>query len=166
VRTAIALGSNIGDRLAHLQRARDEIMRIPDVRGPLLSSRVFETEPIDCSADAAPFLNAVIEVEYEGEPGLLLAALHRIEAAMGRPSRRPRNAPRTIDLDILSIGGRALAGGVLTLPHPRIPERRFVLAPLADVRPELVLPGQRLCVAELLAGLNDPARVAVFATAW
>src|SRR5436190_20078281 len=100
MRCGIALGSNLGDRLANLRSGRDAIARLPGVAGPMLSSAVYETEPVGTELDAGRFLNAVIEVEFGGEPEKLLSELQGVEASMGRPSRRPRNAPRTIDLDI------------------------------------------------------------------
>lgn len=166
MRVAIAIGSNLGDRLANCRRARKLLLEIDDLRGPVRASRLYETEPIACEPGAAPFLNGVIEVEYGGAPQTLLAALQSIEVQMGRSSRHPRNASRKIDLDVLYAGDLVLATDAITLPHPRMHTRRFVLAPLADVRPELVLPGQTQTVSELLAGLNDPASVSVFATNW
>jgi 2-amino-4-hydroxy-6-hydroxymethyldihydropteridine diphosphokinase len=166
MRVAIAIGSNLGDRLANCRNARELLLEIAEVRGPVRTSRLYETEPIGCEAGAAPFLNGVIEVEYDGKPQTLLAALHGIEVQMGRSSRHPRNASRPIDLDILYAEDLVVASEAITLPHPRMHTRRFVLAPLADVRPELLLPGQTQTVSELLAGLNDPASVAVFAIHW
>ena len=166
MRVGIAIGSNLGDRLANCRRARELLLDVAGVRGPVRTSRLYETEPIGCEPGAARFLNGVIEVEYGGEAQTLLAALQAIEVKMGRSSRHPRNAPRSIDLDILFAGDLVLASEAITLPHPRMHTRRFVLAPLADVRPELVLPGQTQTVGKLLASLNDPASVAVFATHW
>jgi len=166
MRVGIALGSNLGDRRANCRRARELLLETGDVDGPVQTSRLYETEPIGCEPGAAPFLNGVIEVEYDGKPQTLLADLQTIEVQMGRSSRQPRNVSRPIDLDILYAGDLVLADDTITLPHPRLHMRRFVLAPLADVRPDLVLPGQHQTVAELLAGLIDPASVAVFATDW
>jgi 2-amino-4-hydroxy-6-hydroxymethyldihydropteridine diphosphokinase len=164
MRTGIALGSNLGDRLANLRRGRAAVRGI--ATGPELASRVYDTEPLGTGAGAEAFLNAVLEVEFDGQPLALLDALQGIEADMGRPSKRPRNAPRTLDLDILYLGNLALSNHEVVIPHPRLHQRRFVLAPLADIRPELVLPGQQRSIAELLAALTDPGAVVLFAETW
>ena len=166
MRVGIALGSNIGDRLANLRCAREEVRRLPGVGEPIKSSRIFETEPIGTEPDAPAFLNAVVDVEYLGQPIALLDALLEIEARMGRPSKRPRNAPRVIDLDLLYAGNSVLSNDEIVIPHPRLHLRRFVLAPLADVRSELILPGRERSVAELLDALEDRSRVEVFAESW
>ena len=166
MRTAIALGSNLGDRLANLTAGREAVLRLPGISAPVLHSRVYETEPVGTGPDAGPFLNAVIEVELSADPFALLAALRSIESALGRPVRYPRNAPRTLDLDILYAGDFVRHDDPLILPHPRLHLRRFVLTPLSDIRPDLRLPGQAHTVAELLARLNDPSAVRIFAEAW
>lgn len=166
MRAGIALGSNLGDRLVHLRDARGRILQITGVSGPVRASRIYETEPVDSAPDASAYLNAVLEVEYDGPPGALLDALQAIEAAFGRPSKRPRNAPRTIDLDILYAGNLVLRNQEVVIPHPRLHLRRFVLTPLADLRPELILPGQEQSVAGLLAALRDPAAVTIFSGTW
>ena len=166
MRAGIALGSNLGDRLAHLRRARALVLASPGVSAPVVESRVYETEPVQSGPEAGAYLNAVIEVEYEGQPITLLDGLQRIEAQLGRPSKRPRNAPRTIDLDILYAGNLVLSNEEVVIPHPRLHLRRFVLAPLADIRPDLMLPGQHQPVAALLAGLNDPSAVELFTDHW
>jgi 2-amino-4-hydroxy-6-hydroxymethyldihydropteridine diphosphokinase len=166
VRTGIALGSNLGDRLAHLSESVECVLTIPGVSGPMLKSPIYETEPVDTEPDAGAFFNAVIEVEFDGQPIVLLDALQQIEAALGRPSKRPRNAPRTVDLDILYVGNLVLSNQEVVIPHPRLHLRRFVLAPLADIRPDLILPGQSRTTAELLATLADPSRVERLDAAW
>jgi 2-amino-4-hydroxy-6-hydroxymethyldihydropteridine diphosphokinase len=155
MRTAIALGSNIGDRLRNLREAARRMASLVAADSEILRSRIYETEPVGCDAGAAPFLNAVIEIDFPGDADTLLAHLREIERDMGRAERRPKNAPRIIDLDILCADGIVRSDANLTLPHPRMTSRRFVLAPLADIRPELVLPGQKKTVAQLLAGLSD-----------
>ena len=166
MRAGIALGSNLGDRLANLTTGREAVLRMPDVSAPAFHSRVYETEPVGTGPDAGPFLNAVMEIEFTADPLALLAVLRSIESALGRPTRYPRNAPRTLDLDILYIGDLVLHDDTLVLPHPRLRLRRFVLAPLNDIRPDLRLPGQTHTVAELLACLDDPADVQLFTDAW
>ncbi len=136
------------------------------IAGPVNASRVYETEPIDTESGAGAFLNAVLEIEFTGEPEELLGSLQAIEAKLGRPKRHPRNASRTIDLDILYIGDRVLTGDHIAIPHPRLHQRRFVLAPLADICPRAILPGQTKSIADLLADLSDPAKVDVFADQW
>ena len=166
MRTGIALGSNLGDRLTHLRAARLEIMALENVGEPVRASRVYETEPVDTEDGSGAFLNAVIEVEFTGKAAALLQELQAIEKKLGRPSRHPRNSSRTIDLDLLYLGDCVLSSDDIAIPHPRLHQRRFVLAPLADVCPRTILPGQTKCVAELLAELRDPAKVEVFADQW
>lgn len=157
MKAGIALGSNLGDRLDNLRRARDEIRRLSS--GPLAASPIYETAPVDCEPDAPPFLNAVVEIDYTGSALQLLHELRAIEARLGRPADHARNASRMIDLDILYFGAEEIASAELQVPHPRIAQRRFVLAPLADIRPDLILPQQRLTTAELLASLPTSPRV-------
>ena len=159
MRAGIALGSNLGDRLNNLRAACEHLRASQVVGAPARYSRVYETEPVGTASDAGAFLNAVVEVEFEGHPLTLLDELQAIEARLGRPSKRPRNASRTIDLDILYAGNLALTNDEIVIPHPRLHVRRFVLQPLADLRPELVLPGLQKTIAELLAELDDPAQV-------
>ncbi len=157
VRTGIALGSNLGDRLAHLRTALAAICALPHVSEPVLASAIYETAPVDSVAGAEAFLNAVVEVEFIGEPLVFLRELRTIETSLGRPPQRARNAPRTMDLDLLYVGNLTLADPELVLPHPRLHERWFVLAPLAEIRSDLVLPNQRCSIAELLALLPQVA---------
>jgi 2-amino-4-hydroxy-6-hydroxymethyldihydropteridine diphosphokinase len=166
----IALGSNLGDRLENLRRARALICALPDVELETCESApVFETEPIGCEPGAAWFLNTVIELQNHlpVEPDRLLAELHEIETILGRTRASARNRSRTIDLDLLYVGDCRLHSATLTLPHPRLDQRRFVLAPLATLRPASVLPGLKAPVGELLASLpDDPATVRKFIEVW
>ena len=152
----IALGSNLGDRLAHLEAARQALARLHTGPEAPLISPVYETEPVDCAPGTAAYLNAVMEIEYNGEPLALFHALQEIERNQGRPPNHGRNTPRTLDLDLLYAGDCTLDTPALTLPHPRITSRRFVLQPLADLHPGLVLPGLNKNVTQLLGEL--PAR--------
>lgn len=162
MRCGIAIGSNLGDRLENLRQAKKRLSQIHSGQSPPLCSRIYETEPVLCEPGTGAYLNAVVEIEYDGQPFSLLEALQAIESAMGRPSKRPRNAPRTIDLDILYAGNLTLRNEEIVIPHPRLHTRRFVLAPLCDIRPSLVLPGYNETTAELLSALPlDPAVIPV-----
>ena len=118
-----------------------------------MKSSIYLTSPVDCPPDSAPFLNAVLEAELTGDPAALLVDLSKCEEGLGRPAHSKRNAPRTIDLDLLYAGDCEIQSEGLMLPHPRIGERRFVLAPLAEIRPEMILPGQTETIAQLLKKL-------------
>jgi 2-amino-4-hydroxy-6-hydroxymethyldihydropteridine diphosphokinase len=166
MRTALALGSNVGDRLKNLRAARQRIVDLGDVHPPILSSAIYETEPVGCESGAKKFLNAVVEFEYEGDPASLLEQLIRIEEALGRRRDHSKNVSRTIDIDLLYYGDRNIADERLQLPHPRMHLRKFVLQPLADIRPDLMLPNQRTTVGELLVELKQPAEVVRFKEDW
>ena len=153
MRCGIALGSNIGNRMAHLRAGKAALAALHQGRGELLVSGVYETEPVDCAPGTAAYLNAVVEIETALEPEPLLTRLQEIECAQGRPASHGHNEPRTLDLDLLYAGDLVLQTEVLILPHPRIAVRRFVLQPLADVRPGLILPGLEKSVAWLLSAL-------------
>lgn len=153
MRTGIALGSNLGDRLANLREGRARLSTLPGVSGPILTSGIYETAPVDCAPGTPAYLNAVLELSHSGHVTLLLDALQGIERDMGRPGKRPRNASRTIDLDILYCGNLILNNEEVIIPHPRLHLRRFVLQPLADICPGRILPGQNRSIHELLADL-------------
>lgn len=151
----IALGSNLGDREANFQKgARLVLERLPGARLSAVAS-LYETEPVDCAPGTAAFLNTVIEIESALSPQALHSHLKEVEQAMGRPAEREKNAPRTLDLDLLYAGDYTSPDPELTVPHPRLHLRRFVLQPLAEIRPNLLLPGMAQTIAELLAQLGD-----------
>ena len=152
-RAGIALGSNLGDRLAHLAAARRALDAIAHPGSPLLAAPIYQTEPRLCPPGSPDFHNTVIELEFDGTPHALLALTREIERRLGRTRGPERNAPRVIDIDLLYLGDHLIDDTTLTLPHPRIHERRFVLQPLADIRPNLVLPGHTRSIATLLASL-------------
>src|SRR6059058_6387529 len=104
MRTGVALGSNLGDRLGNLRAARKTILDLSNVKPPILSSAVYETEPVGCEPGARKFLNAVVEFEYEGDPSRLLEQLIQIEEALGRKRDHPQNVSRTFDIDLLYCG--------------------------------------------------------------
>jgi 2-amino-4-hydroxy-6-hydroxymethyldihydropteridine diphosphokinase len=151
MRGFIALGSNLGDRWAHLRSGLVEMARagIPAVA----SSSVWETEPVD-TGDSYWFLNMVVRIETETPPLDLLELLLEVERREGR-IRTERNAPRVLDLDLLLLGDYRLEGPRLTLPHPRMWERRFVLAPLAELAPDLRNSDTGLTVVESCTLLGD-----------
>jgi 2-amino-4-hydroxy-6-hydroxymethyldihydropteridine diphosphokinase len=166
MRTAVALGSNLGDRLENLRAARRQIPNLTDALPPVLSSPIYETDPVDCEPGAPKFLNAVVEFGYNGDPLWLLKKLESIEESLGRPREHARNISRKIDIDLLYVGDTRINDQELELPHPRMHLRKFVLQPLADIRPELILPGQTKTVRELLAQLNDTCNVVRVRNDW
>ena len=166
MRTAVALGSNRGDRLANLGAARKAILDLLNVKPPILSSAIYETDPVDCEPAAQKFLNAVVEFDYEGDPVNLWKQLAAIEVALGRPPDHPRNVSRKIDIDLLYFGDTKIDMKELQLPHPRMHLRKFVLQPLADIRPDLMLPTERKTVRELLAQFDDTCNVVRLTNDW
>lgn len=136
-RAYIGLGANLGDAQVALRAAIDALALLPGTRLAALSS-LYRTAPIDASGP--DYLNAVAALDTAIEPAALLQALQAIEQAHGR-LRPYRNAPRTLDLDLLLHGDAVLDTPTLTLPHPRIAQRAFVLQPLAELAPGLRLPG-------------------------
>ena len=166
MRAGIALGANLGDRLLCLTTARNRIFALPDIAPPLLSSGLYETEPVECEAGAAKFLNAVVEIGYAGPSRQLLEALKKIESDLGRPAQHERNRSRTIDLDLLYHGARIMDEPPLQLPHPRLHLRGFVLHPLAEIRPNLILPAQRKTIREMTEELSPSPSVVRSALQW
>jgi 2-amino-4-hydroxy-6-hydroxymethyldihydropteridine diphosphokinase len=149
------MGSNLGDREGHLRFALER-MQEAGIELRALSS-VWETEAVDC-AEPLPFLNMAVRIATTHAPLALLERLQRIERAAGRGERTP-NEPRTLDLDLLLLGDLALDDPHLTLPHPRMWHRSFVLAPLAEVAPELRNPATGRTAAEERAALARPSAV-------
>jgi 2-amino-4-hydroxy-6-hydroxymethyldihydropteridine diphosphokinase len=152
----LGLGSNLGDRLMNLQAAVDRLRDQDRIRVDV-SSRVWETTPVG-GPDQPDYLNAVVRVETHLEPRELLAACRLVESALGRV-RAQRWGPRTIDLDVLLYGDRAVDDPDLVVPHPRITERAFVVLPLLELDPDPVLADGRHLVDLRL----DTSGVAPFA---
>jgi 2-amino-4-hydroxy-6-hydroxymethyldihydropteridine diphosphokinase len=145
-RAFIGLGSNLGEREATIRGAVGELASLGDV---VAVSPIYETEPVGFR-DQPDFLNAAVELETDLEPVDLLEGLLSIERALGRKRTFP-NAPRTIDLDLLLYGDQVISTPELTLPHPRLHERAFVLVPLAKLVPDLILPVLGKTVSDALA---------------
>jgi 2-amino-4-hydroxy-6-hydroxymethyldihydropteridine diphosphokinase len=146
----LALGSNLGARLANLKNAISNLTPQMNVKA---KSRVYETAPWGFT-DQPPFLNQVIQAETYLEPEPLLYHLKRLESALGRMSSF-QNGPRLIDIDILFFDDLVLDSPVVQIPHPRVHERAFVLTPLADLAPALVHPVLNKPVSTLLMSLNQ-----------
>lgn len=165
MRVGIALGSNLGDRLANLRAARHAIANLIGAKAQLISP-VYETEPVGCEPGAGKFLNAVLETEYDGDPTQLLDELIRVEESLGRNRDHDQNISRKIDIDLLYADELNIQNERLQLPHPQLHLRKFVLQPLADIRPDLVLPNQTKTICELLARVKDSTKVKCFAENW
>jgi 2-amino-4-hydroxy-6-hydroxymethyldihydropteridine diphosphokinase len=149
----IALGSNMGNAKDHVLRAMERLQEFSDE--PIRKSSLWETKPVDCPQDSPMFVNAVVAfVPRSGEtPESLLGKLQTIEKEFGRKPKSVLNEPRPLDLDLIAFGNERRDLADLAVPHPRAHQRRFVLAPLAEVAPGLLLPGQGRAVAELLEAL-------------
>ncbi len=151
-RAFLGLGSNLGDRLAHCRAALDRLARLP---GTTLTrvSPFFESEPQE-GVEGGPFLNGVAEISTSLLPRDLLGHLHEIEAALDRPPEHGPGTARTMDLDILLFGELVLHDPDLAIPHPRMPHRRFVLAPLAAIAPAVRHPVLNCTAEEMLQSLG------------
>ena len=149
----ISLGTNLGDRESNLSRAWELLGQVPGVR-TLRLSRFYETEAVTLMPDSLqpPYLNAVGLLETELQPLELLQAMQQIEQQLGRV-RTERWGPRTIDLDLLLFGDMELQTVRLTIPHPRMTERRFVLEPAAEIVPQMRLPVNGKTILQLLTDL-------------
>ncbi|HSB68903.1 MAG TPA: 2-amino-4-hydroxy-6-hydroxymethyldihydropteridine diphosphokinase [Candidatus Methylomirabilis sp.] len=154
-RVFVALGSNLGDRLANCRAALDRLGQLPGTR-LLGSSPLIETQPEE-GVGGGVFLNGVAEIETDLLPRPLFAHLQAIEAALGRANRHEPGAARTMDLDLLLYGDRVIEEADLVIPHPRMAGRRFVLEPLVALAPGLRHPILNITAEELLRRL-DPAR--------
>ena len=151
-RVGLSLGSNSGDRLALLESCCDLLSA---VFGDLRLSQVYETEPVNCPPGSPAFLNACVEVYTDLPAEEILAHCQRIEHELGRTRSGTYGEARTCDIDLLYCGTEQRHTPQLTLPHPRAHLRRFVLQPLCDIDPGLVLPGCQQTVAALLARLPE-----------
>jgi len=162
-RAFIGIGTNLGDRAANYREAIHRIASLPDTR-IVRQSSIYETEPV--GEVKGPFLNGVVEAETELAGDALMRRLLAIERIMGRrrtagrkSKQRTRYRPRVIDLDLLFFNKEVVHSNLLTVPHPRLHERRFVLSPMAELAPALIHPKLNVSISDLLAGLKSPYRV-------
>ncbi len=153
---ALSLGSNLGDRFETLETARTRLESLPDTKLSVFSS-YYETEPVG-GPEQGMFLNATALLETSIKPEPLLKMLQDIENAAGR-KRLVHWGPRTLDIDMLIYGDVRMESDTLTLPHPHMNQRRFVLVPLVEIAPNLVHPSSGLTARELLAKCMDQSDV-------
>jgi 2-amino-4-hydroxy-6-hydroxymethyldihydropteridine diphosphokinase len=155
----LGLGSNVGDRRSHLERA---VAALPRHRIEVVgSSSVYETEPVGLVLDQREFYNACLEVRTEKDPEELLDACKAVERELGRREGGVRHGPRPIDVDVLLLDDCEYSSLRLTLPHPEVRSRRFVLVPLLELEPDLALPdGTRLSVALAALGGGQDVQLA------
>lgn len=170
-RVGIALGSNLsspeGDCLSNIVAARDLLAGLMPPLERIKQAPVYQSEPLDCPEGSPVFLNTVIEIGYAGSPIDLLHSTQAIEKKLGRDTVHQRNAPRVIDIDILYFGSESHHQPKLIIPHPEMTHRRFVLQPLADICPRLVLPDNSNTIADHLQHLDsDEAPLSLVKEEW
>ncbi len=165
--SGFSLGSNLGDRLVNLRTARRRLAALPGVR-ELAVAPIYETEPVGVQPEFRhlAFLNTVIILDGPFSPQEWRKRTAQIEDELGRVRAADKFAPRTLDIDVLYVGEHCVDEGGLTIPHPRWTQRRFVLQPLADVRPNLMLPDSDRTVLQLLVAFPPGASVTRFPASW
>jgi 2-amino-4-hydroxy-6-hydroxymethyldihydropteridine diphosphokinase len=164
---ALSLGSNLGDRLAYLRGARDRVAALPGVT-LVAQAPVYETEPVGVKAEHAhlAYLNTVLIIATARPLDEVHRDLAQIETELGRVRGADRFAPRTMDIDILFAGDTEQRTEQLSVPHPRWAQRRFVVQPLCDVRPDLHVPGARATVRDVLARLPPGEGLTLLTREW
>ncbi|MGO8679803.1 MAG: 2-amino-4-hydroxy-6-hydroxymethyldihydropteridine diphosphokinase [Limisphaerales bacterium] len=155
----VALGSNLGDSRRIIVGAMVRLQMFSD--RPLLKSSLWQTTPVNCPPNSPLFVNAVVGFapQKNQTPESLLQKLRALEKEFGRPPKKVLNEPRSLDLDLIAFGTETRHTPELVLPHPRAHLRRFVLQPLSEIAPDLILPGQSKIVSQLLAELLDEEMV-------
>jgi 2-amino-4-hydroxy-6-hydroxymethyldihydropteridine diphosphokinase len=157
--TLISLGSNLGDSVAMIRAAVEQLALLS--AEPLVKSSLWQTAPVDCPAGSPPFVNAAVALAPKPKetPESLLVKIQALEKEFGRRPKLVLNEPRPLDLDLIAFGSEVRKTPALTLPHPRAHLRRFVLEPLSEIAPGFLLPGQSRTISELLAALTSDERV-------
>lgn len=155
----VALGSNLGHSVDIISRAMQELQSFSD--HPLRQSSLWRSDPVDCPPGSPPFVNAVAALGPRAAetPESLLRKLRALEEKFGRQPKQVLNEPRPLDLDLIAFGSQTRNSPELVLPHPRAHLRRFVLQPLSEIAPDLILPGQGSTVRRLLEALKSDERV-------
>jgi 2-amino-4-hydroxy-6-hydroxymethyldihydropteridine diphosphokinase len=155
----IALGSNLGDSRRIILEAMARLQKLSDQL--LLQSSLWQTTPVNCPPGSLLFVNAVVGLapQKNETPESLLQKLHALEKEFGRTPKMVLNEPRALDLDLIAFGTETRNSPELVLPHPRAHLRRFVLQPLSEIAPDLILPGQAKTISQLLVGLPDEEMV-------
>jgi 2-amino-4-hydroxy-6-hydroxymethyldihydropteridine diphosphokinase len=150
----IALGSNLGDSRKIILDAMAQLQKFSDE--PVLKSSLWKTSPVNCPPNSPAFVNAIAGFipQKKETPESLLVKLRELEKAFGRTPKKIPNEPRALDLDLIVFGNEIRNSPELMLPHPRAHLRKFVLQPLSEIAPELILPNQTKTVLQLLAGLR------------
>ena len=150
----VALGSNLGDSARIIHAAMDELDRFAAM--PCRRSSLWKSAPVDCPPGSPAFVNAAVAFEPAADetPESLLARLQTLETRSGRRRKKVLNEPRPLDLDLIAFGGETRSSGRLILPHPRAHLRRFVMAPLKEIAPDFILPGQTKTIRHLLSELK------------
>ncbi len=157
----IALGSNLGDSRKNIL---DAMARLQDFsKEPILKSSLWQTTPVDCPPGSPEFVNAVVGFvpQPEETPESLLKKLRPLELEFGRTPKIIMNEPRPLDLDLIAFGNEIRNSPELSLPHPRAHLRKFVLQPLSEIAPDLILPGRSKTVAQLLAEIHTGYRLEI-----
>jgi len=149
----IALGSNLGNSKELIEQAIDLLDQLSS--SPIKLASIYRTAPVDCPPGSPDFLNTVVQINYSDSPQSLLEQTQAIETQLGRKAKQVINEPRPIDVDILYMGEVTTQSGTPILPHPRMLERIFVLEPLSEIAPSLILPHTDLSVAEHLYQLKS-----------
>ncbi len=160
----LGLGSNLGNRLAFLRGGRDTLINRSDIT-LVQASGVYETEAVGGPPDNPLFLNTVLQIETSLSPEKLLETCLAVEDEFGR-SRPVRWSPRTLDIDILFYEGQVICEEHLTIPHPRLQERAFVLAPLLEIAPDLTHPLLDKTIADIAAGSSGVAELVPLRESW